>query len=71
MAKTLTIEFTDEQWALLLEYFPISIGGFDAYTGWTEALLAEAYQRRIAREVVTQMNLKNQTTTEFDSILDV
>ena len=69
MAKTLTIAFTDEQWALLLEYFPVSIGGFDVYTGWTEALLAEAYQRAIAREVVTQMGFHNQTTTEFDSIL--
>ena len=71
MTKTLTMEFTDEQWTLLLEYFPVSIGGFDAWEGWTEALLAEAYRRRIAREVVTQMNFKNQTTTEFDSILDV
>lgn len=70
MAKTLTIEFTDEQWELILEYFPKSIGGFAAYEGWTEALLAEAYQRRIASEAVIQMSFNHQTTTEFDSILD-
>ena len=70
MAKIIEVEFTDAQWELILEHFPKSIGGFNAYEGWTEALLAEAYQRRIANEVVDQMRYQMLTTTEFDEILE-
>tara|TARA_Y100000310_G_scaffold310623_1_gene356055 strand:- start:582 stop:803 length:222 start_codon:yes stop_codon:yes gene_type:complete len=71
MAKTITIEWTDAQWELILAHFPQSIGGFDAYDGWSEGLLAHCYQRRISREVVQQMLLKHLETSEFDNLLDI
>ena len=69
MAKTVTIEFTDAQWALLVQYFPPMVGGYAPPDDtWTEAALAEAYQRHISLSVQQAMRANLATTTEFDSI---
>ena len=69
MAKTVTIEFTDAQWALIAQYFPPMVGGYAPPDDtWTEAALAEAYQRHIALNVTQAMRASMVTTTEFDSV---
>ncbi len=71
MAKTITIEFTDAPWALLTQYFPPMVGGYaPPDVTWTEAALAEAYQRHIALNVQQAMRANMITTTEFDSIFE-
>ena len=71
MAKTITIEFTDAQWALLVQYLPTRIGDYEpANDTWTEAQLAEAYQRHIALNVEQAMRANMVTTTEFASIFE-
>ncbi len=71
MTKTVTIEFTDAQWALLAQYLPPMIGGYTPPDDtWNEAALAEAYQRHIALNVQQAMRANLVTTTEFDSIFE-
>ena len=71
MAKTVTIEWTDAQWALLVQYLPRRIGNYAPLNDiWTEAAVAEAYQRHIALNVEQSMRANLATTTEFDSIFD-
>ena len=71
MAKTVTIEFTDAHWALIAQYFPPMVGGYAPPDDtWTEAALAEAYQRHIALNVQQAMRADLATSTEFDSIFE-
>jgi len=71
MAKTVTIEWTDAQWALLVQYLPRRIGNYAPLNDiWTEAAVAEAYQRHIALNVEQSMRANMVTTTEFAPIFD-
>ena len=71
MAKTVTMEWTDAQWALLVQYLPTQVGSYiPADDTWTEAALAEAYQRHIALNVQQAMRANMVTTTEFAPIFE-
>ena len=69
MAKTVTMEWTDAQWALLVQYLPTQVGSYiPADDTWTEEAVGAAYQRHIALHVQQGMRNNLLTTTEFDSL---
>ena len=71
MAKTMTMEWTDAQWALVVQYLPTRVGSYVPLNDtWTEATVAEAYQRHIALNVEQSMRANMVTTTEFAPIFE-
>ena len=69
MAKTFTVEFTDEQWELVLEWYPKEIGNYTVQT-WTAADMAACFQQRISREVLRQQASHGIALTDkFDEIV--
>jgi len=70
MAKTFTVEFTDEQWALILQWYPKQIGNYVVEDAWTEADMAACFQQRISREVLRQQASHGTALTDkFDEII--
>ena len=61
---TISIEFTDEQWELVKEFFPAQMAGIAKYEipgeEWTVEALAEVYKKRIVAEIQTQRRMKAQ-----------
>ena len=65
----MTIEWTDEQWELIKDNFPLGLGSVEV-DAWTPESLAGAYKQRIAREIPRQLNMKGKPVTDkFNDVL--